>query len=246
MRHIALLAAATVAGLSVAASAATIDFQEGLTPTTGYVSPDSSIRAAASTTNYDSSGYLDVGGISTQPVRFVISFDLDAAGGLSAGDTIASVKLVLTKRESSGSGWDDAHPVVQVQRLTTPFDATKVSWVDSAASTPWTTAGGDFSSTILSSVSETAAVNATDTFASTANFVAAAQDALDNNNGVLNLIIRAPSQEATSNYVRFWFAQTGTKAYHPILEVTTAVPEPATMGLLVIGGVGALAARRRK
>jgi hypothetical protein len=251
MRRSALLSVLAVAGAGISTSAATIDFQEGLKPTTAFTSSDSSLRAKAPTSNYGSTSYLYLGGISQEPARMVLSFNLKAAGGLSDGDTISSVKLTITRQSSSGTGWDsgtDSLKTMTIQRLTTPFTESGVTWNDSAESTPWATTGGggDFSATTLSSVVEGAANNGTDTFTSTTDFAAAAQDALDHNNGILNLIIRAPNAESTSNYVQFWSHRTGTKSYHPLLEVTTAVPEPATTGLLVIGGVGALAARRRK
>lgn len=64
----------------------------------------------------------------------------------------------------------------------------------------WTSAGGDFGASVLSSVPgyDATVVNQQKTFTSTAGFVAAAQAAL-NANGPLNLLIISPTTEAGAN-----------------------------------------------
>ncbi|MCC6422825.1 MAG: DNRLRE domain-containing protein [Phycisphaerales bacterium] len=251
MKYVALLAAATVAGLVVSASAATIQYQENVSPTNPYDVPATEIRAASATTNYSGgTNGLDAGRYSALPTRSVISFDLKATGGLSGGETIQSVTLDLTKMlDTNFSSTSTTNKLLEIHALTHGFNGTQASWNNSATGTPWTTAGGDYSSTVLTSVTQSAANNSADTFITSAQFVAAAQDALDNNNGILNLILIAPNAEAASGnnlYVRFYNSNTTTAAYRPLLTVTTVVPEPATSALFILGGAGALAARHRK
>lgn len=224
------------------ASAAVINYQENVSPTNPYDVPSTEIRKAASTTNYSGgTNGLDAGRYSALPTRSIISFDLKATGGLTGGETIQSVTLSLTKMlDTNFADASTENKLLEIHALTHGFNGDQASWDNSATGTPWITAGGggDYSATVLSSVTQSAANNAADTFATTANFTAAAQDALDNNNGILNLILIAPNAEAASGnnrYVRFYNSNNATASYRPLLTVTTAVPEPTGLTLFGLG-----------
>jgi hypothetical protein len=86
------------------------------------------------------------------------------------------------------------------------------------------------------------------TFASTTDFVTAAQDALDNNGGRFEFLLLAPVAE-TFDGVRYRAFRPNDNdvllAERPLLTVTyEIIPEPASAGLLAIGGL--LMLRRKR
>lgn len=242
----------TVTAIAAAASAAPVHFQNQVSPGAGFELPDTTLKQGDPSTNIGKS-FLYVGSETTAD-RSILSIDLTAGGAIKPGDRIQSISLTLTKAGDSGNnttskkGWlyesDDTRRI-ELHALNRHFNENEATWNDATSGDPWNNPGGEFSSIVLAYFTEAAAPGEAETFGSSPDFVAAAQGALDHNNGVLNLIVIAPNAESIDNYryVYFYSAEenAGNPSYRPLLTVTT-VPEPA--GLMLLGLCGLLARRR--
>lgn len=223
--------------LGARASADTILFQEGVSPTAGFVTPDGGIRSGSQSNN-SIGGTLDVGTVSGNIARSLVSFNLLA--GLQATDQIGSITLQLTKTRETAN-FDKTIYVY----LVAPFVEGQATWNNSKASTPWTTPGGDFNAAApLTSLLDTSDSGQTLTFPSTPALVAAAQNALQNQGGVLYLLLAAPDAESIAAYAGFAQGENPTASSRPLLTVTTVIPEPASLSLLGLAGMTVLTRRR--
>lgn len=231
------LVCATFVGLCLSAratSAATINFQEGASPTVGYTMAETDLRESSPGSNF-AGARINVGSLSTSAndrMRNVLSFDIDGVGGVAPGDTVTSA--TLTFNVWGRANWDSNTDLLAVHSLTTNFSEGTATW-----NSPWGTAGGDYVATSLTAVTNT--TGASFTIPSTPAFVAAANDAIADNNGVLNLILIAPNNEGLTvgSFIELYSAEFGTPSQHPLLTLTTVppVPEPGTLGLLLVGAV---------
>jgi hypothetical protein len=165
-----------------------------------------------------------------------------------------------------GDGSTDIHPfaavdpTVELHQITanTPMiegsgnffgstsDPAGVTWNriqnNGTSDVPWTTPGGDFGVILASQV--VSSDGTFYTFASSPAFVAAAQDALDNRGGLLQLILLAPASEGFGGaFVRWDSDDASTAASRPLLTITAFVPEPSSCVLFL--GAALLLARRK-
>lgn len=209
---------------------------------------DSYLRSGSAGSNYDGENRILVGWhpvTALEKLRGVVEFDLSSLAGL----TVTDVNLALTiqtidKYDQDGGTYD-----LVLKNLGESFDESSVTW------NSLTPDGGDISGGSLSTLpgfatttdpgtdsrSAIGALVGTDVvFPSTAAFIAAAQDAIDNNAGILSLVIHAPGAEdyAGGDNALYRFESSVS------LEIT-AIPEPATMSVLALGGLAILRRRRR-
>jgi PKD repeat protein len=171
--------------------------------------------------------------------RGVFSFPLS---GIPSGATLTNITLDLwTHPTDGGTG---SVSTVELRELTaTPVEGTGLgttatdgagtgaTWNNRTQTTPWNTSGGDFTSTVLSSV---LGFNATTTgelktFLSSTAFLAAAQTAVATGSP-LNLMLLAPATEtgSTAGFARFASDDHATAGLRPLLTVTWN-PAPAAV-----------------
>ncbi len=231
------------------ASADTIVFQNGSSPTAGYTGNDvARMEERFPGVNYGDATEGLVGTLGTADTLFhtVLSFDLSA---IPSGATINSASLSLYETTDAGS----VSSAVQfdLHELTQSFVESQVTWDDYSTGNPWATAGGDYSATVLSSITVNPNTSSgVQTFATSGDFTTVVQSALDGSESLELLLKLNDTDEAgSSRYLfRFRTEDYGTVADRPLLTVDyTPVPEPASSALIVVGGiVGLVVWRRRK
>jgi beta-glucanase (GH16 family)/regulation of enolase protein 1 (concanavalin A-like superfamily) len=161
-------------------------------------------------------------GVPTNATLTGISLDLwtDATAGIGTVGPLELRELTAIPVEGSGSSSTDAANGA----------GTGATWSHRTQSNPWTTAGGDFNATVLSSVPgfSAAATNIQKTFASTSSFLSVGQAALTTNKP-LNLLLISPMSESGANdiYTRLTSDDSPLTARRPRLTLTwTAAPAP--------------------
>ena len=266
----------SIALLSASAQASVMSFQEGNLVKDGvqisstYTHVAAEIREAVPTNNFGAVDRLFIGeGVpSVLRLRGVFSFDLSS---LPANATIDDVSLTLTINGARNSTPDNLGELELHQLLQTPAEGELngtnagsthqgVTWnrasrdFDNNVDNNWTTPGGDFSATVLSTVTgfntDLTGVGTPKTFASSNDFVLAVEGLKDGNGnfGALNLIVLSPSTEANPSgdtWASFSSNENATLARRPRLEITYTVPEPTAAATCLIGLGGLLARRRR-
>jgi hypothetical protein len=267
-------------GWGAVASAETITFQEDLSPTTSYQtnvvymrSTDAPYGGNKESTTWQLGRVASSTGVDDR-MRCIAGFDLSA---IPAGATINSVTLTVAPRQNDTGSLDQAFEIQLHKIANDNFTETGVTWyvrdIATPATTLWTTAGADYDSTVLSTITANPktwcnglppvpAANTTITyvFPTSSAFVAAVQEAADTDN-TLNLLLRSAAAEAlpisSTNRSVFPFVAddpvtTGTsnrltvQSMAPKLTIEyTAIPEPSTLMLCVLGLIGLAAGRRR-
>lgn len=186
------------------APATSIELQEDLG---GYSHRASYLMGNSTAWNHGADPQMRVGRNSSTAQRAVFGFPLDS---LPAGSVIRSAKLDVWTDATSGVG---TVGTLELRKLTRSFvegigngsassngAGSGVTWLNSNASSPWTTAGGDYETSILSTVAgfDSTVSSAQKTFVSTLGLVSAAQAALDADSA-LELILLSPSTEANTS-----------------------------------------------
>jgi len=209
---------------------ATYTFRQG---ENGYSHTATIIRADNTAWNSGARDQVLVGKTSYN-LRTVLSFDLSA---IPAGSAVASAQLDLWTSPSAGSGTVGTLELRPL--LGTPVEGTGdgitatngagtgATWASRTGATTagnlWTTPGGDFSSTVLSSVPgfTATATGVQKSFASTADFVASVGSALAAGQP-LNLMLFSPATEAgaASQFARLSSDDAATVAQRPRLTVS--------------------------
>jgi hypothetical protein len=214
-------------------TAATLVFKQGVSPTVAYTTAIATIRSDQPSTNSDGSGNLVLGNLAATgaDLRVLFAFNLSSIGSIGSA-TINSVQLSWTGAADGSSG--STVLAIDLFQLASPFTETGVTWNTTNGSTAWTTPGGDFSSTLLSSQSGnpntgTSGGTTAWTFASSANFVSAAQSAFDSGSQTFYFIAKLNDETGTARRIfQILSDENATASNHPALTVTyTSVPEPS-------------------
>ena len=170
--------------------------------------------------------------------RSVLSFPLS---GIPQNATLTGISLDFwTHPIDAGTGTVSA---LELRELTAPpvegtgsgSTATDgagsgATWINRTQTLPWTAPGGDFNSTILSTVPSfnPASLGVKRTFPSSSAFLATAQNAVANESP-LNLMLLSPSPESssTTNFTRLASDDHPNTALRPLLALTwTPTPAP--------------------
>jgi hypothetical protein len=234
--------------------AATISFQEGVGPTSGYDHISKDIRSEPASNN----GAQTL--VGNQPagvgrIRTLMSFALSA---IPAGSTINSISLTLVTDSQNQGGNMAGVGVINLHEIIPGGIAANnmidgSTWSNWSSTGTWTTPGGDYDPTALtSSTLNDANANGrleygdTAVFSSTPAFVAAAQAAFDA--GLpLEFILIAPTAEAGTsgqNFFRFVSDNHATTNLRPLLAIDYTIPEPSTAAFALLSA--ALLARRSR
>lgn len=239
-----LLTAFVAASLAVAASATTLTLNPTADTFVRADSPSSTAGAAAAE--------LLVGQLNnTQAMHALLSFDLSS---IPVDATINSVTLVMVQSSEDGSSANTTI-TLELHALTQTFVENQATWNNAATGTAWTTAGGTFDSTVLSTVDVRARPSQTpvitlpvnQTWASSANFVTAVQGAADGSNSIAFLFKDANETNTGRELIKF-FSKEGTTAPQLTIDYTVAaIPEPSAIALLMGAVVltGGVCRRRR-
>jgi hypothetical protein len=184
--------------------------------------------------------------------RGLFRFDLSS---VPAGSTINSVSLSLSVTRTPSGGANslfDVHRVLESwgegnnggSGAGTTADANETSWNNRfSPSTAWTTPGGTFSSIV--SASRSIAGDGRYTFTSTAGLVSDVQSWVNNPSGNFGWELISESENTPTSIRRFG-SRTGGAAAPSLLINYTPVPEPSTLTLVALGGLGVWLVRRRR
>lgn len=239
--------ALTFAALALAAgstSAATLSFQEGVTPTVAYAMGATYIRSsgAGAGLNFDGDNDLELiaGPTVGDVIRTMLEFDVSA---IPAADQVDSATLNLTTHATSaGIGGIETFNLHAYN-----FDLSETTATWNAPGTGDTTGGGTLGASLgLVNFDVTqSALNVT--FGDSPAFRAAVGNALAGD-GFLRLILVNNDEaiDGTHNFARFAADSSGTAGSRPELVIEhSTIPEPSSALLIALGGL-ALLRRRRK
>lgn len=220
------------------APATSIELQEDLG---GYSHRASYLMGNSTAWNHGADPQMRVGRNSSAAQRAVLGFPLDS---LPAGSVIRSAKLDVWTDATTGVG---TLGTLELRKITRSFVEGSG---DGSASThgagsgvtwavPWTTAGGDYESSVLGSVAgfDATVPSVQKTFVSTLGLVAATQTAL-NADAALEMILLSPSTEAntvTNNFTNLKSNDHADVAQRPRLTLeftfnSLPVIDPGTVG----------------
>lgn len=221
------------------------------------VAGDANIRASGS--GYSQIALVGDTTTANDYLRGVFSFNLNDP--LLVGATINSVTLKLYINGDDTASLSSVE-TLQVFQLAQAFNETQVTWTQAQSGTPWSTPGGDFSSTLLSSVTanphqDSTAPNQELLFASSADFVASVASTLLQSDKTIGLLVKLAVEDNNRSIFRI---STGTTTgnqsvlaeaqYRPQLVIDytpSSIPEPSAFSALAgIGALGFVASRRRR
>ncbi|MDG1071651.1 MAG: DNRLRE domain-containing protein [Akkermansiaceae bacterium] len=231
------------------ASAATVSFQEGVSPTAGLAHDAVFIRSGTNADiNQNTSDQIIIGttaGGGSAAIRGLLEFDISA---IPATNVIDLASLVLTTHSAgiNNVGVAAAITSFDVYSYGFNFDETTATWNDPAVGD--SSDGGTVGTFLTSaSIDVESAAGVTIAFGSSSAFTTAVGDALAGD-GQLRLIIRNNDESTvgTHNFARFAAEDFATTGSRPELVIEhSMIPEPSSLALLGLGGL-ALLRRRRK
>lgn len=203
------------------------------------------------------------GKVTTGVLRNLNTWDLS---DIPAGATITSVSLTLQHRSDSGASTpddgnqvDDANdPLFELRTISAPIVEPPVTTTATGSGSDWDNtfdAGMTLGGSALSSANADPNIGSqllNVIFASSPNFVAAAQAAADSPSNQLNFAVKVADETLGNRSIVQWgsnfgnIAGVGTvgNADRPILTIEYVIPEPASLGVLT--GCVALLGRKRR
>jgi hypothetical protein len=116
-----------------------------------------------------------------------------------------------------------------------------------SATTPtlWTTPGGDFAASASATLQIVGTTLSTPySWTTTSALVADVQSWLDSPTGNFGWILKNEDEVATQTFRAFYSRNTATAGLRPVLQITYAVPEPATLLFIVSGLTGLVILRK--
>lgn len=195
--------------------------------------------------------------------------EFDIADNVPAGSTITGVQLTLflaqvagnvtsgtatiglhRLTDSWGEGTTGAGQLISADGQGFAANTGDATWANrffsSTSPTPWTSAGGDFISTVSASTVVGATVNTGYSWLSTPTLVADVQGWLDTPSTNFGWLLQNADEVDMKTFRAFYTREESNSALQPQLQITyTAVPEPDSLSLLGLGAL-ALFHRRRK
>lgn len=231
-------------------------YQQRVLPTTAYNMMGQEARELAGTSGTDPQIRVGKSDAGVGVMRPLMGFELE---DVPEGNWVKEITLRMTIDSWSSStaevGNLELHAILPGPNGETMIEG-EAGWSTRQTGVPWTTPGGDFDSTVLSTIPDVTAdefaPGTTLVFPSTPEFVAAANEALAA--GLpLELIMLAPEIEAgaPNAFIRFRSDDYGAGLQdwmtRPLLSISFAVPEPssAIMGLIGLLLMAGFRARRR-
>jgi hypothetical protein len=204
---------------------------------------DTTLQEAYPTYNYGDGVSFTAGGRRQGGrTRALLLFDI--AGNIPAGSIINSVSLTLNVTAVPSGGLNSTFDLNRLlaswgegngsDHGGSPAGAGQVTWNNrfGTSGSPWSTSGGDFSST--TSASRSIAGLGSYTFASTAGLVADVQAWLTSPASDFGWVLRSESEVTGTTIRRFGSRNSGASA--PTLTISyTSIPEPATISILGLG-----------
>ncbi|WP_425395159.1 DNRLRE domain-containing protein [Aeoliella sp.] len=218
-----------------AASAVVVSFQEGVSPTGAYQMHGAYARA-------DDDPDQNRGGISVIQVGYIseaapatygyLGWDVSA---IPFGSTINSATLTLTTQAAGGGEADEDHDL-RLHEMIGSFDETTVTYDnrDFIVPTPWSTPGGDFSPTPVSSIPSINTSTITEgqllTFASSAAFTSAISSAVSGSGTAYFVIDSNSNNDTNANRNLFRIHSDDADASdRPLLEIDYTIPLEVTV-----------------
>lgn len=202
------------------------------------IQSDAAVYIRASQGNQSGNGSMLIGQTTTTDdfLRSVMSFDL--SDPLLAGATINSVTLTFTVSQTDASSSAGAVDL-DLHELTQGFDESTVTWT-----VPWTTPGGDFSPSVLASLSaDPTTVSNNDELSFTS--VALTNNIASNVGDSVDLISKLAVEDDVARKI-FFFYRTGSSRRPTLTVDYTTVPEPSAYAMMAgVVVLGVVACRRK-
>ena len=240
MKSTALMAIAIGLFLTgtLSSRADTLSFQEGVSPSGGYVADNTWIRSgsAANTPQDDDPDDETIVGWAGSEMRPMFEFDLTQIETEAGGNpfTIDSVRLVLTSR---GANQGATTLNLDLHEYGFAFVESAATWNDpdgdGAAGTGDTTAGGTLGTTLSTlAVANPSAISDgnTLTLADSAAFRTAVTNALNAGDNTLRLLLKGDVTAGGNRFIRLYDETVATTDYRPelIVDYTVTLPPGTT------------------
>ena len=217
----------------IAVSMATVSFADQAMIT---ASANAYLRSDQGNTVQSVATDLWIGSVSnTTFMHGLLTFDLSA---IPASATITSVTLTMLQDVDDASS-TAATITLGLYQLTQSYTQSQVTWNSRATSTPWTTAGGTFNPTQLSSTSVAVRAlsgggTASLAWGTTSGFVSAVQSSY-NSGAVISFLLENPneSSQVARELVKLSSASGGSAPKLTIDYTVAAIPEPSAIALLM-------------